>query len=210
MLVLQKKTQILVRRSRAFAFLRSQLRRCNGHDTRIAAMPSEYWFYTVGPVVRPSAHPRAATILPQLIVGEYPRPDDAVWLRDTLRVTSVVCLQDAIDLAGKSLALTDLESAYAQARIGFDHLPIPDGDIETFAQRLPAVVTRVASLIATREVVYLHCNAGMNRAPTVAVAYLYVHQTMPLAAARDFVKQRHACVPYMTMLEKLYGTKHNP
>ena len=52
--------------------------------------------------------------------------------------------------------------------------------------------------------VYLHCNAGMNRAPTVAIAYLHVHHAMSLGAARDSVKQRRHCVPYMRVLEARY------
>jgi protein-tyrosine phosphatase len=55
--------------------------------------------------------------------------------------------------------------------------------------------------------VYLHCNAGMNRAPTIAIAYLHVHRQLPLHEARDFVKARRHCVPYMTVLEARYGGK---
>ena len=57
------------------------------------------------------------------------------------------------------------------------------------------------------ERVYLHCNAGMNRAPTIAIAYLHVHHAMPLLEARDFVKTRRACLPYMTVLEARFAAK---
>lgn len=168
-------------------------------------MASEYWFYSVGPLVRPSERPRHALILPELIIGEYPRPDDAPWLRDQLGVTSVLCLQDRIDLERKALALDELAQAYRQAQVTFHHAPVPDGELQVFAQRLPAIVSQLAELITAQQKVYVHCNAGMNRAPTVAIAYLHVHGAMPLAAARDLVKQRHPCVPYMTMLETVYA-----
>ena len=44
----------------------------------------------------------------------------------------------------------------------------------------------------------------MNRAPTIAIAYLHVHRGLGLHAARDFLKQRRHCVPYMTVLEARY------
>lgn len=48
-------------------------------------------------------------------------------------------------------------------------------------------------------------NAGMNRAPTLAIAFLHVHRGLPLRAARDHVKARRACVPYWRLLEQRYG-----
>jgi protein-tyrosine phosphatase len=170
-------------------------------------MASDYWFYSVGPVVRSSAQPRHARILPHLFIGEYLRPDDAAWLREQLGVTSVLCLQDAVDLAGKALVLSDLAAAYRARQIDFQHAPVPDGEQHVFVQRLPAIVATLAGLIGAQQTVYLHCNAGMNRAPTVAIAYLHEHGGMSLDAARDFVKQRHPCVPYMTMLGRYYDQR---
>jgi protein-tyrosine phosphatase len=45
----------------------------------------------------------------------------------------------------------------------------------------------------------------MNRAPTVTIAYLHTHHGLSLVEARDFVKQRRHCVPYMLDLEAVYG-----
>lgn len=170
-------------------------------------MASDYWFYSVGPVVRSSPQPRHGVILPQLLIGEYLRPEDAAWIKRELGVTSVLCLQDHIDLARKALTLTDLAAAYRAAEIDFDHWPVPDGDPEAFSRQLPAIVGRLADRLDAGHRVYLHCSAGMNRAPTAAIAYLHRHAAMTLSAARDFVKQRHPCVPYMTMLESHYASR---
>ena len=170
-------------------------------------MASEYWFHSVGPVVRSSEYPRHAVIRPYLLVGEYLRPDDTTWLTDKVGVTAVLCLQDDIDLGRKALSLSELAQTYRFASIEFHHAPVPDGHQAIFIQRLPAIVARLAEMIARKTTVYVHCNAGMNRAPTVAVAYLHEHEGMALDAARDFVKQRHACVPYMTMLEAYYASR---
>lgn len=170
-------------------------------------MARDYWFHSVGPVVRSGPEPRYAVIRPYLLVGEYLRPDDTAWLKEQARVTAVLCLQDSIDLSRKALSLTDLSHAYAEAGVEFRHAPVPDGEQVILSERLPAIIQSLADLIGSQHTVYVHCNAGMNRAPTVAVAYLHQHENMELGAARDFVKQRHACVPYMRMLEAYYAAR---
>ena len=163
------------------------------------------WYGIGGGAARPS-RPRLDVIVPGLIVGEYPNVDDVPWLRETHGVTAVVCLQDEADLASKRLRLADLRAAYADAGIAFDHVPVPDGDPDFLADRLPIVVEVVHAHVETGATVYLHCNAGMNRAPTAAIAYVHVHGGLQLAAALEHVKARRLCVPYVRALELCYGT----
>jgi len=161
-------------------------------------------FWRGVPSVRPE-RPSVDVIRPGLLVGEYPNPEDVAWLRETHGVTAVVSLQDDADLASKNLVLRELERAYRRERVAFHHMPVPDGATEVLADRLPAIVTLLVELVARGERVYLHCSAGMNRAPTVAIAYLHVQEGLPLAVARDDVKARRHCVPYMRALEARYG-----
>jgi protein-tyrosine phosphatase len=163
------------------------------------------WRWAGSPVARPAGRPECAQILPNLLVGEYPTPDDAHWLRALQGVTAVLSLQDDADLASKGLELAELERAYDAHALRFHRMPVPDCDGDFLQARLDAIVARLHQLLDAGDRVYLHCNAGMNRAPTVAIAYLHVHHKMPLVAARDFVKARRACVPYMRVLEARYG-----
>lgn len=163
-------------------------------------MDEDVWYRSLGPARRPSGRPDYSQIVPGLYVGEYPTPDDALWLRQDLEVTTVVNLQDEMDLAAKFLRLTALREAYERAGIIFHHVPVPDGD----AARLIAELSRVSLLIAQGIAggqVYLHCNAGMNRAPTVAIAYLHAHREMNLREAASLVKERRSCLPYVKALE---------
>jgi protein-tyrosine phosphatase len=162
------------------------------------------WYGIGGGAVRPSP-PGVDAVLPALLVGEYPRPRDVPWLRDTHGVTAVVCLQDEADLASKRLRLPDLRAAYAESGVAFDHVPVPDGDPEFLASRLPIVVEIVHDHLERGAVVYLHCNAGMNRAPTAAIAYVHARRGMALPAAIEFVKERRLCIPYVRALELCYG-----
>jgi protein-tyrosine phosphatase len=164
----------------------------------------QLWRWVGSPAVRPAGHPEFAEILPNLLVGEYPTPDDAPWLRGVQRVTAVLSLQDDADLASKGLLLAEIEGAYRTHDLRFHRMPVPDCDNDFLQARLDAIVAQLWQLHNDGERVYLHCNAGMNRAPTVAIAYLHVHHAMALPAARDFVKQRRHCVPYMRVLETRY------
>jgi protein-tyrosine phosphatase len=75
------------------------------------------------------------------------------------------------------------------------------------ADRLHAALIDLALLIGAKERVYLHCNAGLNRAPTLAIAYLRAHGGMSLNEALAHVKRRRSCGPFMTVLEDYFGPR---
>lgn len=161
------------------------------------------WWQIAGPAARPNGHPDATRIAPGLYVGEYPTPADCEWLRG-LGVTDVLCLQDDADLGRKGLEPAELRRAYERAALGFHRVPVADGDAQTLLARLDATVDWLARCIEGGGEVYVHCNAGLNRAPTVAVAYLHVRHGLALHEARDLVKSLRPCVPYMRALEEHY------
>ena len=156
--------------------------------------------------MRPAGRPGVSHVLDdELLVGEYPTADDATWLRDEHGVSTVVCLQDEFDLAAKNVLLGELTAAYTTAGIVFHHHPIADGDAAALASRLPAILGVIDAALAARGRVYVHCNAGFNRAPTVAIAFLRAHRGLSDEAAWAHVKQRRACAPYRRALELHFG-----
>lgn len=168
-------------------------------------MSDRFTFRVLAPAARPTGRPDFSEIRPHLFIGEYPTPEDAAWLKSTLGVDAVVCLQDDSDLHAKFLRLTELRNAYAAEGLAFHRIAIPDGDGVALAAAIDEIVALVGELAAGGKRIYVHCNAGMNRAPTVAIAYLHVHEAMTLGDARDLVKARRMCLPYMTVLEAHYG-----
>lgn len=156
--------------------------------------------------MRPAGRPGLSHVLDDaLLVGEYPTPTDATWLRDEHGIATVVCLQDDFDLAAKNLVLAELVAAYAAAGLAFHHHPIADGDAADLAARLPAILAVIDDALSGGRRVYVHCNAGFNRAPTVAIAFLRAHRGLSDDAAWAHVKQRRACAPYRRALDLHFG-----
>ena len=164
------------------------------------------WDELILPSARRGTHPELAVILPTLSIGECARPEDVEWLRDTHSVSAVVSLQDDADLLHKGLRLHALRQAYRAHGVAFHRIPIADGDASMLAARLDEALDLLHTLLSAGESVFVHCNAGLNRAPTVAIAYLHVHGGFALETARDFVKARRACVPYWSVLREKYGS----
>jgi protein-tyrosine phosphatase len=87
--------------------------------------------------------------------------------------------------------------------------PISDGGADHMAEGLELALTDLRTLIAAGERVYMHCNGGLNRAPTLAIAYLRAYEGMSLDEALAHVKRRRTCGPFMTVLEDYFGPRHH-
>jgi protein-tyrosine phosphatase len=160
---------------------------------------------------RGSARPHLSEITDQLLVGEYLRPHDIPWLAEEYRVTAIHNLQDDEDLRINGLDVSALHAIAAQHRMRYIRTPIQDGSADDVAARLAAALADLAMLIKSGDRVYLHCNAGLNRAPTLAIAWLRAHGGMSLNEALAHVKRRRACGPFMTVLEDHFGSRdHKP
>ncbi|HXR35564.1 MAG TPA: dual specificity protein phosphatase family protein [Candidatus Binataceae bacterium] len=153
------------------------------------------------------APPWVTEILPELLIGEYPRPQDVGWLKRVHGVTAVLNLQDDEDLKVKGLDLKSLAAAYEHHGVTMVRLPIPDASADHLERALDSAVLRLHGLIESGERVYLHCNAGLNRAPTVAIAFIHVHRMMDLSAATALVRKRRSCAPFTIMLQEFFARR---
>lgn len=167
-------------------------------------MSDSYWLRAWGPPGRPTLRPNCTAILPELWVGEYPRVDDVPWLGADLGVQAVLSLQDDGDLAAKDLSWPALLRAYRAAGIVAHRLPVADGQAEDLFEILDVAVAWLAGQTAAGRSVYVHCNAGINRAPTVAIAYLHAVRGMGLDEACRHVTSLRPCVPFLSVLRRRY------
>ena len=158
---------------------------------------------------RGDRRPSVTEVSDRLLVGEYPRVEDVEWLKENFAVTAVHNLQDDYDLGHNGLDIAQLRRAYQRHRIKLVRTPISDGSADQMGERLGAALADLHALIGAGERVYLHCNGGLNRAPTLAIAYLRAYQGMSLDEAAAHLKRRRACGPFMTVLEDYFGPRHH-
>jgi protein-tyrosine phosphatase len=156
---------------------------------------------------RNGRRPSVSVISDELLVGEYPGNADIAWLKDTYGITAVHNLQDDDDLRMNGLDNGELSAEYDAHGIDYVRTPIQDGSADAMAERLEVALTDLRDLVAPGSRVYLHCNAGMNRAPTLAIAFLRAYRQMSLEEAMKLVKKTRACGPFMTVLEEYFGPR---
>jgi protein-tyrosine phosphatase len=159
---------------------------------------------------RPSRNgrrPSVSVLSDELLIGEYPSETDIAWLKDTYGITAVHNLQDDEDLRVNGLDNRGLAAEYTAHGIDYVRTPIQDGSADAMAERLEVALNDLRDLVAPGSRVYLHCNAGMNRAPTLAIAFLRAYRQMSLDEAMLLVKKQRACGPFMTVLEEYFGPR---
>src|ERR1700683_2174470 len=152
--------------------------------------------------------PSVSEITSHLLIGEYPRVEDIGWLKDSFAVSAIHNLQDDDDLRINELDIAALRRECEANEIKLVRTAIQDGSADAMGERLKVALRDLHALIASGRRVFLHCNAGLNRAPTLAIGYLRAHGKMSLDEAVAYVKQRRACGPFMTILEDYFGPRH--
>ena len=134
-------------------------------------------------------------ILPELIVGSCPDSyQDVLEIKDA-GATALLSLQTDQDLAERGLSWSDVEDWCRAAGIVARREPVRDFDPENLAERLPDCARTLDELIGSGHRVYLHCTAGVNRSPSVAIAWLVWKRGKTLEEAYGFVTRRRYAEP---------------
>jgi hypothetical protein len=137
-------------------------------------------------------------ILPNLLVGSCPTTaEDIDRLKRDLAVTTVLNLQTEDDFDFWGIDWDVMLTRYQHLGIEVRRVPVRDFDPDDLRRNLPQCVTVLDELLNSGRTVFLHCNAGVNRSPTVAIAYLCWIEGWPLEVATEHVVTSHPCDPYL-------------
>jgi protein-tyrosine phosphatase len=137
-------------------------------------------------------------ITDSMYVGTYPQsPVDIDRLRDGARITAVVNLQSDADLKALRVNWRQLEAHYARREITVYRHPIRDFDPVDLADRVREAVAQVGKLASVGHRIYIHCTAGVGRAPAVAIGHLAWNLGWALDEAYEFVRAQRDCDPYI-------------
>lgn len=136
-------------------------------------------------------------ILPNLIVGTMPRnTSDLDWLFFHERVDTILNLQQNEDFHHWNV---DFHSIYHRAvdTHGMEVVrrPAVDFDPHSLRKVLPSAVRVVAEALDAGKRVYVHCTAGLGRAPAVVIAYMYWFGTKDLDEAYQELTSIRPCGP---------------
>jgi len=142
-------------------------------------------------------------ILPELFVGSHPGScDDIDRLKTESDITAVLNLQTDEDLMWWKLDWPTLATHYLRWGMEVRRVPIRDFDTADLAEKLPDSVSALAQLLQAGHTVYVHCNAGAWRAPTVVTAYLHWCGGWDLEKAVTHVEQRRSCSPSLEAIQR--------
>lgn len=136
-------------------------------------------------------------ITENLIVGSQPqKPEDIDHLKEEQNVAYILNLQQDGDIAYWGI---DFESILKRCKqIGIRHMrrPARDFDGDSLRSMLPKAVSSLEWAVSEgKGRVYVHCTAGLGRAPAVAIAYMFWFCDMDLNTAYDTLTAIRPCGP---------------
>jgi len=134
-------------------------------------------------------------ILSNLFVGSYPRSSDDIDGLKEGGVTAVLNLQTDDDFRYLDIDWPAHRARYFAQHIEVRRVPIRDFDDDELRDKLPEAVRELDGLLENGHVVYVHCSAGVNRSPTVVIAYLHWVQGRSLEETDRHVRKCHRCLP---------------
>ncbi|XP_031271292.1 LOW QUALITY PROTEIN: phosphoglucan phosphatase LSF2, chloroplastic-like [Pistacia vera] len=136
-------------------------------------------------------------IIDNLIVGSQPqKPEDIDHLRKGENVAYILNLQQDKDIEYWGI---DFQPIVKRCHaIGIRHMRRPAKDCypDSLRSQLPKAVSSLEWAISEgKGKAYVHCTAGLGRAPAVAIAYMFWFCGMNLNTAYDTLTSKRPCGP---------------
>lgn len=147
-------------------------------------------------------------IQPTLFVGTYPQSEvDLDRLRSGPKITAVLNLQTDEDFQKLGVDWERMQSAYLDRDMLCQRWPITDFSPSDLETKLDTASALLNDLIDVGHRVYVHCTAGVCRAPAAAIGYLTWHQNMDLEGAYEMVRKLRACDPYIDVIRAVHAVR---
>ena len=112
-------------------------------------------------------------ITPRIVIGTCPMtPADLDRIRTGADVSALLCLQHDDCLAYWGIDYRQMCAHGTRLKLRMVRIPMRDFDIVDQRRRLPEAVAALADLQAQGHRTYVHCTAGLGRAPLTVLSYL--------------------------------------
>lgn len=137
-----------------------------------------------------------------LHVGPCPNSPERIRTLRERGISGVVSVQTDEDLTGMGMSWQLMWRFLVAQGFAAHRHAIVDFDDKALLAGLDRAIDAVHDLRQGGRQVYLHCSAGVNRSPTVAIGYLVRHHGLTLEAAWAQVTSARPSAPNRSVLEK--------
>jgi len=140
----------------------------------------------------------------KLLVGSRPEDASDVDQLCKLGVGAVLSLQSDSDLSRTGLSWAALWRLQVEKGLEVHRHSIIDFNPRDLIEKLEEAVDILEGLATRHERVYVHCTAGVNRSPTVCIAWLFMRRGRTVDEAKEEVLRRRTVArPYSQVLKWL-------
>jgi protein-tyrosine phosphatase len=137
-----------------------------------------------------------------LFIGSTPQGDVDITFLKRIQVSAVLSLQSDADLEAYKINWPKMRQAYAQNSISVHRYPIIDFDEQDLADKIAVPIQQLDALLKAEHRVYVHCNAGICRAPSTVLGYLVYYRDMEIDQALEMIRVNRPQVhPYLSAVK---------
>jgi len=138
-----------------------------------------------------------------IFLGSAPQGGIDVTRLKQMKISAVISLQSDDDFRSHRIDWQKLQSEYQYNDITVQRFPIIDFDEHDLGLKLTDPVQALNSLLAVGHRVYVHCNAGICRAPATVLGYLCHFRGMDIDSGMEYIRRnRPQANPYIKAVEK--------
>lgn len=138
-----------------------------------------------------------------IFIGTAPQSEEDINTLKQEKITSVLSLQSDSDLTNYRIDWKNLCSRYQYNDIAVQRFQIIDFDENDLASNLMSPIKALDSMFNDGQTVYVHCNAGICRAPATVLGYLCHYRGLTLEDGLAHIrKNRPQANPYTRAISK--------
>mmetsp|Transcript_14559 Transcript_14559/g.59021 ORF Transcript_14559/g.59021 Transcript_14559/m.59021 type:complete len:268 (-) Transcript_14559:4070-4873(-) len=124
---------------------------------------------------------------PDIVIGSYVQSRLDVDELKKLGVGAVLNLQTDEDISKRKVNLQLIEDCYRRNGIEHVRYAIRDNDPQSFIDQGRNAAANLNRLLSAGKLTYVHCTAGMGRAPSAVMTYLVLHKGLEVVDAYKYV-----------------------
>ncbi|MFT5114690.1 MAG: protein-tyrosine phosphatase [Parasphingorhabdus sp.] len=144
-------------------------------------------------------------IRPKLFIGSCPRSrTDVDRMAEALGITGVLNLQTDDDFVKHGVAWDEVQVGFQSQNIALMRTPIIDFDRDDLERKVRDSGDLLDQMMAVGHTVYVHCTAGIERAPATVISYIIQSDGVSLAEAVKEVTTQRKCSPFVDVLERVF------